>query len=146
MRGFLIRAKRPLLFSYFRPTCDFVSVICMKYNCSSNTDGAWLNLFFSFNPKEDNCSIFLRSNVAVPLAQNEMIVIVPKNFSVISFILQLIHKSNIYHFISVSRYFPLMGLLCNWDCSRRPQPSDPVTFISCFCLTREFQLHLPSIW
>lgn len=51
--------------------------------------------------------------MAVPLAQNEMIVIVPKNFSVISFILQLIHKSNIYHFISVSRYFPLMGLLCN---------------------------------
>lgn len=146
MRGFLMRAKRPLLFSYFRPTCDFVSVICMKYNCSSNTDGAWLNLFFSFNQKEDNCSIFLRSNVVVPLAQNEMIVIVPKNHCVISFILLLIHKSNIYHFISVSRNFPLMGLVCNWDCSRRPPPSDPVTFISCFCLTREFQLHLPSIW
>lgn len=101
-----MRAKRPLLFSYFRPTCDFVSVICMKYNCSSNTDGAWLNLFFSFNQKEDNYSIFLRSNVAVPLAQNEMIEIVPKNFCVISFILQLNHKSFIYHFISVSRNPP----------------------------------------
>lgn len=51
--------------------------------------------------------------MAVPLAQNEMIVIVPKNLSVISFILLLIQKSNIYHFISVSRNVPLMGLLCN---------------------------------
>ncbi len=85
-----MRTKRPRLFSYFRTTYDFVSVICMKHNCSSNTDGAWLNLSFSFNQKEDNCCIFLRSNAAVPLAQNEMVVIVPNSFCVISFIHLLI--------------------------------------------------------
>lgn len=102
-----MRAKRPRLFSYFRTTCDFVSVICMKHNCSSNTDGAWLNLSFSFNQKEDNCCIFLRSNAAVPLAQNEMVVIVPKEL-LCYFIYSstYIHKSFFYHFISVSRSFP----------------------------------------
>lgn len=99
-------AKRPRLFSYFRATCDSASVICMKPNGSPNTDGAWLNLFFSFNQKEDNCD-----------PEQERPYLCPRwdasdwaDLRFLSFIHLTIHKSFIYHSISLSRSSS------PWDC------------------------------
>lgn len=101
-------AKRPRLFSYFRATCGFVSVICLKTNGSHNTDGAWLNLSFSFNQKENNCNLFSEQKRAFLYLGWDASDRSALYFN--SFIHLPIHKSFIYHSISLSRSSP------PWDC------------------------------